>query len=155
LAPAFRRDRDRLHGRWKDWHGDRFHGELDRILAHVSEHGPVSSAEFSGERAEKSTGWWDWHPSKTALEYLWRSGDLAVTRREGFRKLYDLSERVVPPEVLNARHPGPGGDRGLGLHGGARPSGFRHERGVGGVFRPDRCRRRQRNGWPTRAPRVV
>jgi uncharacterized protein YcaQ len=101
----FRRDRDRLHGRWKDWHGDRFHGELDRILAHVAEHGPVSSAEFSGERAEKSTGWWDWHPSKTALEYLWRSGDLVVTRREGFRKLYDLSERVVPPEVLNARHP--------------------------------------------------
>jgi uncharacterized protein YcaQ len=68
-------------------------------------HGPVSSGDFAGERAEKSTGWWDWHPSKTALEYLWRSGDLAVTRREGFRKLYDLSERVVPPEVLNARHP--------------------------------------------------
>jgi uncharacterized protein YcaQ len=101
----FARDRDRLHGRWKDWHGDRFHGELDRILRHVSDHGPVSSGDFAGERAEKSTGWWDWHPSKTALEYLWRSGDLAVTRREGFRKLYDLSERVVPPEVLNARHP--------------------------------------------------
>jgi uncharacterized protein YcaQ len=101
----FARDRDRLHGRWKDWHGDRFHGELDRVLAHVSDNGPVSSGDFAGERAEKSTGWWDWHPSKTALEYLWRSGDLAVTRREGFRKLYDLSERVVPPEVLNARTP--------------------------------------------------
>jgi len=101
----FARDRARLHGRWKNWHGDRFHGELDRVLAHVADHGPVSSADFRGERAEKSTGWWDWHPSKTALEYLWRSGDLAVTRRDGFRKLYDLAGRVVPPEVLNAKQP--------------------------------------------------
>jgi hypothetical protein len=131
----FARDRDRLHGRWKDWHGDRFHGELDRVLAHVSDNGPVSSGDFAGERAEKSTGWWDWHPSKTALEYLWRSGDLAVTRREGFRKLYDLSERVVPPEVLNAR-PRTGRDRGLGLFGGARPAGLRHERRTGGVLGP-------------------
>jgi uncharacterized protein YcaQ len=103
----FARDRERLHRRWKDWHGDRFHGELDRILAHVDRNGPVSSGEFAGESPEKSTGWWDWHPSKTALEYLWRSGDLAVTRREGFRKLYDLSERVIPPEALNARRPDP------------------------------------------------
>ncbi|MCU4654684.1 winged helix DNA-binding domain-containing protein [Roseibacterium sp. SDUM158016] len=103
----FARDRERLHGRWKNWHGDAFHGELDRILAHVDAEGPVSSGDFSGERPTKSTGWWDWHPSKTALEYLWRSGELAVTRREGFRKLYDLSHRVIPPEALNAHHPDP------------------------------------------------
>ena len=63
------------------------------------------AAILPGKRSEKSTGWWDWHPSKTALEYLWRSGDLAVTRRDGFRKVYDLAERVVPPEILNAPHP--------------------------------------------------
>lgn len=103
----FARDRARLHGRWKDWHGDAFHGELDRVLGHVAEAGPVSSADMAGERPTKSTGWWDWHPSKTALEYLWRSGDLAVTRRDGFRKVYDLAERVIPPERLNAAHPDP------------------------------------------------
>jgi uncharacterized protein YcaQ len=101
----FARDRARLHGRWKDWHGDAFHGELDRVLAHVDAEGPVASSDLAGERPAKSTGWWDWHPSKTALEYLWRSGDLAVTRREGFRKVYDLSERVIPPEALNAPRP--------------------------------------------------
>jgi hypothetical protein len=58
---------------------------------------------MAGERAEKSMGWWDWHPSKTALEYLWRSGELSVTRRDGFRKVYDLTERVIPAEALNAR----------------------------------------------------
>ena len=41
-------------------------------------------------------GWWDWHPSKAALEYLWRGGRLAVSRRDGFAKIYDLAERVYP-----------------------------------------------------------
>lgn len=101
----FARDRDRLRRRWKDWHGSAFHGEIDTVLRHVTEHGPVHSAEIGGPRPEKSTGWWDWHPSKTALEYLWRCGELAVTRREGFRKHYDLTERVIPPEQLNAHLP--------------------------------------------------
>ncbi|MEM8632040.1 MAG: crosslink repair DNA glycosylase YcaQ family protein, partial [Pseudomonadota bacterium] len=50
-----------------------------------------------------SGGWWDWHPSKTALEYHWRTGALAVTKREGFRKYYDLTERVLPASVLAER----------------------------------------------------
>jgi uncharacterized protein len=44
-------------------------------------------------------GWWDWHPSKTALEWLWRTGQIAVTRRDGFRKVYDLTENVVPAQI--------------------------------------------------------
>lgn len=101
----FARDRDRLRERWKDWHGSAFHAEIETVLRHVTDHGAVHSAEIGGGRPAKSTGWWDWHPSKTALEYLWRSGDLAITRREGFRKFYDLTERVIPPEHLNAHIP--------------------------------------------------
>ena len=101
----FARDRDRLRARWKEWHGPAFQAEIDRVLRHVSDHGAVHSAEIGEKRAEKSTGWWDWHPSKAALEYLWRTGDLAITRREGFRKFYDLTERVIPPEHLNAHLP--------------------------------------------------
>ena len=41
-------------------------------------------------------GWWEWHAGKAALEYLWRGGQLAVARREGFQKVYDLPERVIP-----------------------------------------------------------
>jgi len=92
----FARDRTRLRERWKDWQGEAFHGEIDTVLRHVTDNGAVHSTEIGEKRAEKSTGWWDWHPSKAALEYLWRSGDLAVTRREGFRKFYDLTERVIP-----------------------------------------------------------
>ena len=99
----FERDRAKLHSRWKTWHGGEFHSEIDGVLRHIREHGAVCSSEMSEKRVEKSTGWWDWHPGKAALEYLWRSGDLAITRRDGFRKFYDLSERVIPPEHLNAR----------------------------------------------------
>lgn len=101
----FARDRDRLAARWQDWQGSAFHGEIDTVLRHVTDHGAVHAAEIGEARAGKSSGWWDWHPSKTALEYLWRCGALAVTRREGFRKYYDLTERVIPPEHLNARLP--------------------------------------------------
>lgn len=101
----FARDRDRLRARWTDWQGTAFHAEIETVLRHVTDHGAVHSAEIGEKRPGKSTGWWDWHPSKTALEYLWRSGDLAITRREGFRKVYDLTERVLPSEHLNAHVP--------------------------------------------------
>jgi uncharacterized protein YcaQ len=55
------------------------------------------------DEARSNGGWWEWHPSKTALEYLWRTGVLSVTHRTGFRKVYDLTEKVIPPEYLNAR----------------------------------------------------
>lgn len=95
----FARDAERIQGRWS---GDRRPGHLERcadVLDRVRNHGPVSSSDVGEGEARGSGGWWDWHPSKTALEYLWRSGTLAVTRREGFRKIYDLTERVIPDEI--------------------------------------------------------
>ena len=41
---------------------------------------------------------WQWHDGKAAMEFMWRTGQLAVPRREGFHKVYDLSERVIPKE---------------------------------------------------------
>jgi len=46
---------------------------------------------------------WQWHDGKAALEYLWRSGQLAIAGRDGFQKIYDLTERVVDDENLQAR----------------------------------------------------
>lgn len=99
----FERDRGRLHSKWKDWHGAGFHPEIDKVLRHVADNGVCCTTDLEDDRAEKTTGWWDWKPSKVALEYLWRSGELAVSKRSGFRKFYDLSERVIPPEQLNTR----------------------------------------------------
>lgn len=81
-----------------------FEEKLDAVLRQITDHGPCSSSDVGGGEAPPKGGWWDWHPSKTALEYLWRTGHLAVARRDAsFRKVYDLTERVIPPEHLAPR----------------------------------------------------
>ena len=97
------RHAEKLRGQWKNWRRDGFEEKFDTVLRQIADHGPCCSADVGADEARSSGGWWDWHPSKTALEYLWRSGELAVCHRKGFRKYYDLTENVVPPEYLNAR----------------------------------------------------
>lgn len=92
-----RRDAPHILDRYRKWHGADFEARLDQVMAHIRDHGPVGSGEVGKDEARSSGGWWDWHPSKAALEYLWLTGRLAITRRDGFAKLYDLAERVYPP----------------------------------------------------------
>jgi uncharacterized protein YcaQ len=91
----FAREKARLRNRWKRHFGtEHFDDDIARVLDRITRDGPVMARDFEGDKP--SSGWWDWHPSKAALEYLWRTGELAITRREGFQKVYDLTERVVP-----------------------------------------------------------
>ena len=99
----FARDEAHMQRRWPRWRREGWDAEIDGVLRHIADHGPAGSADLGGEEAKGSGGWWDWHPSKTALEYLWRSGRLAIRHRAGFRKVYDLAERVIPAEHLHAR----------------------------------------------------
>lgn len=92
----FAKDRERLVERWTGWQKPGFHHKFDEVLQRVSDGGPVSSADVGEGETRSKGGWWEWHPSKAALEYLWRVGDLAVCHRDNFRKVYDLTERVIP-----------------------------------------------------------
>ena len=76
---------------------------FDDVLTHIRDYGPVCSSDVGTDEKKSSGGWWDWHPSKTALEYLWRSGALTVVGRQGFQKHYDLTERVIDEALLHAR----------------------------------------------------
>lgn len=96
------RDADRLRGQYKRWQQHEFEHLLDRVMTRITAEGPLCSADLDDGAARKGEGWWDWHPGKTALEYLWRCGRLSVDRRVAFRKYYDLSERVLPPQALTA-----------------------------------------------------
>ncbi len=101
----FAREEARLRERWRKWRGGDFEAELEDVLRHVSGNGRVMARELGNddESGRKSSGgWWDWHPSKTALEYLWRCGHLAVAARDGFQKVYDLTERTLPRCHLEA-----------------------------------------------------
>ena len=93
----FAKERETLRERWRKWRAGDYEAMLDQVLDHVRTEGPVMARHLGTEDGKKNAeGWWDWHPSKTALEYLWRTGELAVARREGFQKVYDLTERVIP-----------------------------------------------------------
>ncbi len=99
----FARDEAHMQRRWPKWRREGWDAEFDSVLRHIADHGPASSSDLGGEEPRGSGGWWDWHPSKTALEYLWRSGRLAIRHRSGFRKVYDLAKRVIPAEHLARR----------------------------------------------------
>ena len=94
----FRRHAVRLRERWDNWHGQEFVSKFDDVLQRIREHGPVTSGEVGEDEERSGGGWWEWHPSKTALEYLWRTGSLCVCHRQGFFKVYDLTERVMPEQ---------------------------------------------------------
>ncbi|WP_312793885.1 winged helix-turn-helix domain-containing protein [Tianweitania sp.] len=90
----FIREKERLALRPMHFGSDFAHS-ADAILERIRREGPVMARDFEA-RDKPSTGWWDWHPSKAALEYLWRTGELQISRRECFQKVYDLTERVIP-----------------------------------------------------------
>ncbi|MEX1181857.1 MAG: crosslink repair DNA glycosylase YcaQ family protein [Gemmatimonadota bacterium] len=82
---------------WKyraGWVAEHRH-ELDRVLDHVRQHGAVRSVDFE-RRAGSAAGWWEWKPEKRALEALFTAGELMVSRRQSFQRVYDLRARVHP-----------------------------------------------------------
>lgn len=85
-------------GHWAHRHALRMrqaHGEqMEALLQHVREQGPVRAADFQREDSGVS-GWWEWKPEKRWLEAWFASGELMVTRRERFQRVYDLAERVL------------------------------------------------------------
>jgi len=82
---------------------------VKRMLKHVETNGPTTARELS-TRTEKRGAvkktWWDWDESKTALEYLFLTGQL-MSRGRGtdFARIYDAPERVLPQQVLDAPTP--------------------------------------------------
>ena len=75
-----------------------------RILKRVESEGPLRARDFADAR-HSSKGWWEWKPAKQALEQLFMQGQLMVCARQGFQKVYDLPERVLP-EWVNTSPPG-------------------------------------------------
>jgi len=69
-------------------------GALERVKARISKGGPVRSAEFARTDG-KAGGWWEWKPEKRALEHLFAAGELMISHRENFNRVYDLRERVL------------------------------------------------------------
>ena len=74
----------------------------EHVLAEIRERGPLGSRHFEGP---SGGGMWNWKPAKRVLDSLWDRGDLSIAGRQGFQRLYDLTERVIPREVLDTPDP--------------------------------------------------
>ena len=64
---------------------------LDRVRAE----GPLKASDF----VKAKGGWWEWSDEKKALEQLFHEGELMVSHREGFQKVFDLPECLLPADV--------------------------------------------------------
>ncbi|WP_429929632.1 winged helix-turn-helix domain-containing protein [Agrobacterium vitis] len=97
----FRREESRILERWRTWREPGFEAAFEETYRRITEGGPALSRDMK-ESDHKSGGWWNWHPSKTALEFLWRTGKLSISGRENFQKIYDLTERCILQDHLQA-----------------------------------------------------
>ncbi|MBL1213583.1 MAG: winged helix-turn-helix domain-containing protein [Ignavibacteriae bacterium] len=76
---------------------------LKPVLKRIKEEGPLSSKDFERLDGKKGGTWWDWKPAKVALELLFWRGELMITERKKFNKIYDLTERVLPSHIDKRR----------------------------------------------------
>src|SRR6201996_4023958 len=71
-----------------------------KVLARLRAEGPLTATQLGGAKA--GGPWWDWSDVKIAVEWLLDSGEVICARRTGWRRVYDLPERVLEPALLNA-----------------------------------------------------
>jgi uncharacterized protein YcaQ len=96
--PLFAFRRRHYQRRAKHW-GQHSAAVAKTVLKQVRAEGPLTATDLGG--AKKTTEWWGWSEVKSAAEFLLASGQLACTRRVGWRRVYDLPERAVPADVLH------------------------------------------------------
>ena len=104
--PSFRvvMRRERSHGRLAEIGED--HAEaIDEMRDVLRERGEVSNRDFSMRDRARVDHYRGRKDSALALHYLWRVGEVMVTRRERFERVYALAEAVAPPEALREVDP--------------------------------------------------
>ncbi|NYJ04210.1 winged helix-turn-helix domain-containing protein [Petropleomorpha daqingensis] len=84
-------------------------GYVAEIEARVREGGPLKASDLLEPKPDRPGTMWNWHAGKVALEWLFYTGVLSArSRTAGFERVYDLTERVIPADVLAVPTPEPG-----------------------------------------------
>jgi uncharacterized protein YcaQ len=74
---------------------------VNHVLGELRARGPLTNRDFEGAKVKA----WSYRGRKeasVALFYLWLTGDVMITNRKGFDRIYDLRERVVPQQYDHA-----------------------------------------------------
>jgi uncharacterized protein len=98
------RMREYTHGRWGRETVKKNPRLADDIVAAVAELGPSTAGQIEAHLESEPRGrkgpWWDRSETKWVAEALWSAGVLTTATRVGFARHYELTEKVLPPEVL-------------------------------------------------------
>jgi uncharacterized protein len=70
----------------------------EKVLARLRAEGPLTATQLGGAKA--GGPWWDWSDVKVAVEWLLDTGEVICSQRTGWRRVYDLPERVLPDSLL-------------------------------------------------------
>jgi len=77
---------------------------IDGVLAEIERRGPVTGGDFA-EGPRGQPGWWSWSDGKRALEWLFWAGMITTKTRNGFERVYDLTERALPARIIDLPTP--------------------------------------------------
>jgi uncharacterized protein len=84
---------------------------VENVFNVLAEHGPAGAGEIAERVAEErlmgERGWWGWTESKAALEFLVWCGRISVATRRNFERVYDLTDQVIPAELIAQPVPSP------------------------------------------------
>ncbi|MDB4778088.1 winged helix DNA-binding domain-containing protein [bacterium] len=69
---------------------------MKQVLGRIRSDGPLSAKHFEDSTSKTAGQWGGFKPAKIALEQLFIEGKLIISHRDGFQKVYDLPERVLP-----------------------------------------------------------
>jgi uncharacterized protein len=99
------RMREYRHGRWGTEIVKKNPYLADDIVAAVAELGPSTAGQIEAHLGAEPRGakgpWWDRSDTKWVTEALFAAGVLTTATRVGFARHYDLTENVLPPEVVS------------------------------------------------------
>ncbi|HCA84305.1 MAG TPA: cytoplasmic protein, partial [Streptomyces sp.] len=69
------------------------------VRARLKADGPMTATELGG--AKNGGEWYDWSETKIAVEWLLDTGEVVCSERRGWKRVYDLAERVVPDALFH------------------------------------------------------
>lgn len=82
--------------RWRSRLGAKPELVLEAVMQRIRSEGGLRTRDFENAGGVKRNSWWGWTEEKSALELLWRCGELGIRRRERFEKVYDRMELAIP-----------------------------------------------------------
>jgi uncharacterized protein YcaQ len=106
---------------------------VDDLYNTVRDRGPIAASDLSTD--SRGEPWWGWNDTKIALEYLFWCGRISAVRRNNFERVYDLTERMIPPEILALPTPSEDDAKRMLLELGARSLGVGTARDIADYYR--------------------